>query len=160
MLRFLLLASLLLAAVPARAEPSVTGLWLTQDRDGVISVSQCGVALCGRIVGFFLDSPADPTPRDYRGRSQCNLPLFTDAQPIGTNFWKGHIVDPRNGSVYGVELHIDRHGNLALRGFLGIPLLGHTQTWTRFHGKVPQDCRIVGPGTISAMNGSSATRAN
>ncbi|HQT78043.1 MAG: hypothetical protein B7Z80_15415 [Rhodospirillales bacterium 20-64-7] len=160
MLRFLLLAGLLLGATPVQAEPSITGLWLTQDHDGVIAVSRCGVALCGRIVGFFLDRPADPTPRDYRGASQCNLPLFTDARPIAANLWKGHIVDPRNGSVYGVELRLDRHGNLALRGFLGIPLLGRTQTWTRFKGTVPQDCRIVGPGTISAMNGSPAVNGS
>ena len=58
------------------------------------------------------------------------------------NLWKGHIIDPRNGSVYGVELQLDPHGNLALRGFLGIPLLGHTQTWTRYTGSVPDDCRM------------------
>ena len=45
---------------------------------------------------------------------------------------EGHITDPRNGDVWGVELHLDPHGNLALRGFLGVPLLGRTQTWTRY----------------------------
>jgi hypothetical protein len=82
--------------------------------------------------------------------------LFTDVRQVGSNLWKGHITDPRNGSVYGVELHLDHNGNLALRGFLGIPLLGRTQIWTRYRGRVPDDCRITGPGTVTATEGALA----
>jgi len=81
-------------------------------------------------------------PVDYRGVSQCDLPLITDASQVQTGLWKGHITDPRNGHVWGVELHLDSHGDLALRGFFGLPLLGHTQTWTRYRGKPPANCRI------------------
>ena len=147
---FLLLIGLLLAAVPARAEPSVTGYWLTQDHDGVVAVYHCNNALCGRIAGVVLDRPTDATPMDYRGTSQCHLALFTDARQLRPNLWKGHITDPRNGKVYGVELSLDPTGNLKLRGFVGIPLLGRTETWTRFEGRVPDDCRFIAPGNVSA----------
>jgi len=141
--RILAFAVALLLFSPAGAAPGVTGLWLTQDRDGVIAISPChGGMLCGRIVGVFLDRLSDPMPVDYRGVSQCNLSLISDARQVQPNLWKGHIMDPRNGSVYGAELHLDARGNLALRGYLGIPLLGHTQTWTRYPGHPPPDCRI------------------
>jgi uncharacterized protein (DUF2147 family) len=142
MLRFIAIAVLLLSIRTAMAAPNLTGLWLTQDHDGVIRISNCAGGLCAEIAGLILDHPNDPTPVDYRGVSQCHLPLITDARPIQPNLWKGHITDPRNGSVYGVELRLDPRNNLALRGFLGIPLLGHTQTWTRYPGKVPDDCRL------------------
>jgi len=142
MTRFLLPAVVLLFSLSAEAEPAPTGLWLTQDHDGVIGISICGNRLCARIVGVFLDHPADPMPVDYRGVSQCDLPLITDASQVQTGLWKGHITDPRNGHVWGVELHLDSHGDLALRGFFGLPLLGHTQTWTRYRGKPPANCRI------------------
>lgn len=141
MLRLLVL--LVLASLPARAAPAITGLWLTQGRDGVIAVSACGKLLCARIAGVVLDRPSDPMPTDYRGVSQCNLPLITDARQIRPNFWKGHILDPRNGIRFGVELHLDPSGKLALHGFLGIPLLGQTETWTRYTGTVPVDCRLA-----------------
>ncbi|HBK05533.1 MAG TPA: DUF2147 domain-containing protein [Acetobacteraceae bacterium] len=144
MLRFLA-AGLLLAALPARASPDLTGLWLTRDHDGIIAVTRCDGGLCAEIAGVILDHPDDPTPTDYRGVSQCHLRLIADAKPIEANLWKGHILDPRNGSVYGVELHQDPDGNLALRGFLAIPLLGETQTWTRYIGTVPNDCRLRAP---------------
>lgn len=155
--RVLILAFLLLLPVGARSAPALTGLWLTQDHDGVIAIANCGGDLCAHIVGLFLDSPSDAMPVDYRGVAQCGLTLIGDARQIQPNLWKGHIADPRNGSVYGVELHLDARGNLALRGFLGIPLLGHTQTWTRYTGKVPADCRItpsnatLGPNTATGQ---------
>lgn len=141
-LRCFALAVLFTASHAATAAPNVNGLWLTQDHDGIIKVTSCGAVLCAEIAGLILDHPNDPPPVDYRGVSQCHLPLIADARLIQPNLWKGHITDPRNGGVYGVELHLDPHGNLALRGFLGIPLLGHTQIWTRYTGKVPGDCRM------------------
>jgi uncharacterized protein (DUF2147 family) len=143
MLRFFALALLALLSAPSRAATPLAGLWLTGDRGGVIAISPCDGGLCARIVGVFLDRADDPMPLDYRGMSQCDLPLITDARQIGANLWKGHILDPRNGTMYGVELHLDPKGNLAVRGFLGIPLLGETQTWTRYTGAVPADCRIA-----------------
>lgn len=148
----LFLIGFLLSSTPAFADPSIIGYWLTQDRDGVIAVTRCdNDMLCGRIVGFFLDRPGDATPVDYRGVSQCHLALFADVRQVRPNLWKGHITDPRNGSVYGVELSLQRNGTLALRGFLGIPLLGRTQTWTRYDGRVPADCRIMAPPDVSVM---------
>lgn len=151
MIRLLTAAALVMAACSAKAAP-ITGLWLTQDHDGVIAVTPCDGGLCARIDGLFLDHPTDPTPRDYRGLSQCHLPLVTDAKPVKPNLWKGHILDPRNGSMYGVELHLTPKGDLALRGYLGIPLLGHTETWTRYTGRVPADCRIAEPPPAGPIN--------
>ena len=140
--RLLACVLLCVATCAVAAAPNLTGLWLTQDHDGIIRITNCGADLCAEIAGLILDHANDPTPVDFRGVSQCHLPLITDARPIRPNLWKGHINDPRNGKAYGVELHLDPRGNLALRGFLGVPLLGHTQTWTRYAGTVPDDCRM------------------
>jgi uncharacterized protein (DUF2147 family) len=143
MVRFIILIGVFLASFQALASDTLTGLWLTQDHDGIIKVSPCGGGLCAEIAGVILDRPTDPTPVDYRGVSQCHLQLISDAKPIRANLWKGHIINPRNGRVYDVELHLDQHHNLALRGFIGIPLLGETQTWTRYNGRIPDDCRLL-----------------
>jgi uncharacterized protein (DUF2147 family) len=140
---------LLLLVYPARAQhapqtgPSPTGVWLTQDHGGVIAITQCEDRLCARIVGVVLDHPTDPVPVDYRGVSQCGLALISDARLARPGLWKGHILDPRNGDVFDVELKLDAQGRLALRGYLGVPLLGRTETWTRYHGAVPSDCRML-----------------
>jgi hypothetical protein len=140
-----LAALLCLLTAPAAAGGDLVGLWLTQGKDGVMAVAPCGEALCVRIAGVILDRADDPTPVDHRGVSQCHLPLVTDARLVEPGLWAGHITDPRNGRVYGVELRSGEQGELLLRGFLGIPLLGRTQTWTRFEGAVPDDCRMTAP---------------
>jgi uncharacterized protein (DUF2147 family) len=129
-------------ARPATTEATIAGYWLTQGRDGVIAIAPCGSDVCGHIAGVFLDHPTDPMPVDHRGVSQCDLPLITSAQLLRPNFWKGHITDPRNGNVYGAEMHLNPRGELVLRGYFGIPLFGETQTWTRYTGWLPANCRI------------------
>jgi len=143
----LLALSLLLTArwQPAAAADDpfdIVGHWLTQDRGGVIGIARCGESICARIVGLVLDRPTDPMPLDSRGASQCGLELINDAQETGLNLWRGHIRDPRNGKVFGVELWLKPDGSLGLRGFVGITLLGRTETWTRYAGPVPPNCRL------------------
>jgi uncharacterized protein (DUF2147 family) len=44
----------------------------------------------------------------------------------------GDILDPDTGSVYRCKFHLDKDGTvLVVRGFIGISLLGRTQTWHR-----------------------------
>ncbi len=130
-------------ASSARAETPL-GHWLTEDRDAVIAVNQCGQALCGEIAGIPLSGPAEPMPTDYRNRSQCHLTIISGAAPDGRE-WSARITDPRDGSTYRATLKLDREGRLRVRGYIGIPLFGQTQVWTRYAGPVPSDCRLPDP---------------
>jgi len=133
---------LALAAPMASAAPSssVQGNWLTGNGHGVVQIAQCGAGLCGRIVG--IDRAAgEPMPTDVRGRPQCGLTIITAdrADPDGT--WHGQITDPRDGHSYQTRLSVDQRGDLRLRVYVGIPVLGSTQIWRRFTGRLGADCR-------------------
>jgi uncharacterized protein (DUF2147 family) len=44
----------------------------------------------------------------------------------------GDILDPDSGSVYRCKFHLEHDGTvLVVRGFIGISLLGRSQTWQR-----------------------------
>ena len=47
--------------------------------------------------------------------------------------WKGgHILDPDNGKTYRCKMTVSENGQeLDVRGYIGISLLGRTQTWLR-----------------------------
>lgn len=49
------------------------------------------------------------------------------------NAWtNGQILDPKNGKVYHCNVSLSENGeNLNVRGYLGLPLFGRTQTWIR-----------------------------
>jgi uncharacterized protein (DUF2147 family) len=129
-------------AIEVAPPESLIGNWLTQGGDGVIAIERCGPNLCGRIVGI-LRAPSEPVPTDVHGASQCGLTILHNEKVTDDGFWQGEITDPRDGTTYGAQLWLDEHGDLNLRGFLGIPLLGRTQVWHRFTGTITQSCGIA-----------------
>jgi uncharacterized protein (DUF2147 family) len=132
-----------LIAASASATPDISpiGMWSTENGHGVIAIAQCGDAICGRIVGIDR-APTDPMPTDVNGRSQCGLTIITNEKPTGDGTWLGQITDPRNGDTYQAKLWLDESGNLNLRGFIGIPLLGSTQIWHKYAGHLTDDCGL------------------
>jgi uncharacterized protein (DUF2147 family) len=135
---------LLLPALPGRAaEPdALVGRWLTQDKTAVIAVEPCGSMLCGRIVGISFDHPDDPVPTDNEGRSQCGLIIIRGGVPDGEQGWNIRITDPRNGKVYRASMRLDEQRRLRVRGYIGVPLLGHTEVWTPFRAAIGENCRM------------------
>lgn len=137
-----LLIGLMASATRAATMDSPSGTWLTANGHGVVQIAQCGDALCGRIVGIDR-APTDPMPTDVYGRPQCGLTIITNEKPEGDGTWLGQIIDPRDGDTHQAKLWIDGQGNLRLRGFIGIPALGATQTWHRFAGHLADQCRLA-----------------
>ena len=141
------LALALTAAQPvlAQAAPAVAGRWLTKDRTTVIDIEPCPGGLCGRIVGMS-DWPAQGVPLDLHGQPECRETIIRDFHATEPNLWKGDIVNPNNGKVYDAELWLGRDTLLHLRGYIGLPLFGQTQVWTRYDGALPADCHIARAG--------------
>lgn len=46
---------------------------------------------------------------------------------------EGDILDPDDGQLYKCKLHVINDTTLEVRGYIGVPLFGRTQTWTRHH---------------------------
>jgi uncharacterized protein (DUF2147 family) len=137
-----LLVGLMASATWAAPNDSPSGTWLTANGHSVVEIAQCGDALCGRIVGIDR-APNDPMPTDVNGRPQCGLTIITNEKPDGDGTWLGKVTDPRDGNRYQAMLWIDGEGNLRLRGFIGIPVLGATQTWHRFTGHLGDQCQLA-----------------
>jgi uncharacterized protein (DUF2147 family) len=121
------------------------GLWLTANGNAVVQIAPCGQDLCGQIVGLVL-GPNDPMPTDWTGAPQCGLTIFRTAPRVDANgqvaAWSGSILDPRNGSQYSARIKLSQPNQLELRGYLGLPIFGRTQTWSPYRGSVPANCRL------------------
>jgi uncharacterized protein (DUF2147 family) len=121
---------------------SPLGTWSTANGHGVIAIEQCGSTLCGKIVGVDR-APTEPMPTDVNGRSQCGLTIITNEKPAADDTWLGQITDPRDGGTYQAKLWLDEFGNLHLRGFIGISLLGSTQIWRKYTGHLTAECGLA-----------------
>lgn len=125
---------------------AVSGQWLAQEHDGVITIGACGTGkgdaaeLCGRLIGMqYTGAP----PKDVWGRPQCGIVMLFGFKPGDEGRWDGRILDPQTGRLYSARIWSPRPGVLNLRGYiLGMPFLGETQTWTRYHGKIGPECTM------------------
>jgi uncharacterized protein (DUF2147 family) len=133
----------LAAAHPAAAAGAnaVTGRWLTQNGHAVIEIAPCGGSICGRIDWLYQPirhgAPArdDSDPdRSRRRQPLCGLVMLWHfaPDPSDPRHWQdGYIYDPESGDTYHAEITVVDPDHLHLRGYVGIPLFGETQTWTR-----------------------------
>jgi uncharacterized protein (DUF2147 family) len=128
------LTLLLLAGIAAAQSNDITGEWV-EPTGSVIRIDHCGQQLCMWVVAVSRKAPSEfdiynPDP-SKRSRSLCGLEIgsgFTLRSPIDAR--DGTVYDPKSGKTYHGQIRLDG-GRLSLRGYVGIPLFGETQTWTR-----------------------------
>jgi uncharacterized protein (DUF2147 family) len=143
MLAVMLITSLVYAA----DADSILGSWNTANMDAKIEIYKCDLEYCGRI--SYLREPNFP-PKDkggmaglprvdrnnpeaeFRIRPLLGLRLIEGFYYAGNNTWKGgRIYNPEDGRKYKAKITLSQDNRLKLRGFVGVSLLGRTETWTR-----------------------------
>lgn len=131
-----LLAAVLLPAKADAATDAVYGYWLAENRRAIIEIAPCGAELCGRMV--WLSEPVDEAgepKRDVRGEPLCGIPLVGGFRSSAADRWDdGKIYNPRDGKRYDARLTLLASDRLEVRGYVGLPLFGQSQVWTRAEG--------------------------
>ncbi len=151
MKKFLLAASLGLFATAASAQaPSVMGTWLVEKKTAQVKIEPCANAangpVCGTIVRILdLRGPDGKTTTEAEANDWRNAdPKLRDRKVLGLvmlyNFKKtsdpnafesGYIYNGDNGKTYNANISLQPDGTLRLRGYVGSPMFGETQIWTR-----------------------------
>lgn len=131
----ILAAALTMAAVSASAPtPTIRGYWRTPS-GAIVRIDPCGQELCIEIAALSRgDDPLtdlrNPDP-GLRSRPLCGLRIgtgFLESDPQHAS--RGHLYDPKSGRTYSGQMTAD--GNLLhLRGYLGVPIFGRSETWSR-----------------------------
>lgn len=127
--------SAVLAASGAYAQSStVLGYW-REPGGSIIHVAPCGQQLCVTIARLSRGNhpntdTRNPDPR-LRQRALCGLRIGEGFVAVDPQHARGgHLYDPRSGRTYSGQMTAE--GNLLhLRGYVGLPILGRTETWMR-----------------------------
>ena len=124
----------------------VVGVWNSEHHDAKIEIFGCGSKYCGKIV--WMDEPRytaedkegrpgdlkldtkNPDPA-LRNKTILGLQILNNFTFEGANRWTGKVYDPESGNTYHATLSLGSADQLHLRGYILIPLLGRTSTWTR-----------------------------
>ena len=128
-------AATLLAACwigPAAAAEAPLGVWMTEERDSKIQISQCGKALCARILWARTSSVDENNPNpSLRARSIVGLELSRDIKPDSDGNWAASMYNPDNGKTYKTTLQRKGDGQLEVSGCVLGGLVCGSETWQR-----------------------------
>ena len=73
----------------------------------------------------------DKCSGEYKNQLILGMVILRNFHPDGDDWVGGMVVDPENGSEYKGKIWAVGKDSLRLRGFIGISLLGRTESWTR-----------------------------
>ena len=131
------------AIVHAQATPA--GLWKTIDDESkkeksLIRITEAGGVFTGKLEKL-LDPSAKPDAvcdlctDERKDKPVVGMTLIKNVKQSDSDKGRwdgGEILDPNNGKTYKVRLTPGEAGKtLAVRGYIGAPMLGRTQTWVR-----------------------------
>jgi uncharacterized protein (DUF2147 family) len=115
---------------------AVVGTWLTASGKAIVEIYKEGNKYNGKIVWLKIPNNEEGKPKVDKNnpdKIKQTVPLLGLNMLKGFVFKKnewsdGTIYDPENGKTYSCFIKY-RDGKLDLRGYLGISLIGRTQTW-------------------------------
>lgn len=128
-----------LATISAAQSP--VGLWRTVDdatgkEKAMVRITESAGVLTGKI-----EKMLDPTKQDAKcddctdsrkGQPVVGLTIIRNIKKGDSHWDGGDILDAANGKVYRARLTLsDDNKKLDVKGYIGTPLFGRTQTWSR-----------------------------
>jgi uncharacterized protein (DUF2147 family) len=147
-MRTLIQASLIAAflAVPCAAwaqNDSPVGVWKTIDDEtgkpkSLVRITENNGQLTGKIEKLFREATEEQNPTCVKcegaNKDQpiLGMTILTGLKKDGDTYDGGQVLDPKNGKTYKAKVTVKDGGKkLDMRGYIGTPLLGRTQTWVR-----------------------------
>ena len=132
-----------LAALPVQAADTAAGVWAqVDDKSGRVRshvrIAEQGGRYHGTILRFFpgAGEPAAPVCDQCPGRLKnhpiVGLRFLIGLVRKGSDYTGGQLIDPETGQTYQGQVTLGPDGrSLTLRGYVGSPIFGRSQTWRR-----------------------------
>ena len=132
------------ASVLAMAQATPAGLWRTIDDDGKTEKSTVRITVVNGVASGKVEHITDPAKAadkcvkcedERKDQPIVGMVILSGAKQDAEEADKwtgGMILDPAKGSSYKLILKLTDGGKkLDVRGYIGSPMFGRTQTWVR-----------------------------
>ena len=120
---------------------SPVGKWKTIDDNtgdarSIINIWEKDGEIFGSIESLFRKPQENPNPLctkckgSLKNKPVIGLTILKNLKQDDTEWNGGTILDPENGNTYKCKIEVVENGTkLKVRGFIGVSVLGRTQTW-------------------------------
>ena len=141
-MKLILLLSILLSAASVSAPPSadaIVGVWANGSGKGHIQIYKTGNKYNGKIVWLKEPNGKDGQPKidrhnpdpSKRARPVMGMVMLRNFVFDDGEWTDGYIYNPQDGKEYKAYIKMNNSNEIAVRGYMGISLIGKTDTWTR-----------------------------
>lgn len=136
----MLILLLFLVGTAVSHAQSMVGKWTTiDDKTGVeksiVEIYEKDGKYFGKVLKILnpakADGRCDNCPGADKGRPIQGMVIIRDMKKDGNELSGGKIMDPESGKEYKCHIKLNGSNKLDVRGFVGISLMGRTQTWVR-----------------------------
>lgn len=119
---------------------SVLGKWTTVDDEtgkekGIVEIFEYKGKVYGRIIEIFEQEKrhfkCERCEGEDKNKPILGLVIIKGLSKKGEVYEGGKITDPKNGKSYHCKITLQGKDKLVVRGYIGIPLIGRSQTWIR-----------------------------
>ena len=112
---------------------SVIGTWLVPKGDAKVTIYKCADKFCGKVSWLLKPDDLDEKNPDPEKKK---LKILGMNMLWGFTFEKGEwvggqIYDPDEGKTYKCKMYLKSADRLNVRGYVGIPLFGRSEVWTK-----------------------------
>jgi uncharacterized protein (DUF2147 family) len=139
MYKLLIINMILLYSFSNLLAQSPIGVWKTiDDKTGEekshIEIYMEKGKLKGKVVKLLRKNAkqyCDKCSGDRQNKPILGMIVIEDLSKDGENYSGGKILDPENGKEYKCTISLESKDKLTVRGYIGISLIGRSQTWHR-----------------------------
>jgi uncharacterized protein (DUF2147 family) len=136
-------ASLLVSALVFAQGSSPAGRWRTiDDKSGqvksIVGIDVVDGMLVGQVEKVFAPPAKDANPNcercpgDRKNKPIVGMQILWGFRKDGDDYTGGRVFDPEEGKTYRGRIRVlDNGRKLELRGYVGVPMFGRSQTWIR-----------------------------
>lgn len=126
-------------SVFAQNKDAVVGKWLSASGEGQIEIYKRADKYFGKL--SWIKDPNDEKGKpkldiknpnsSLRTKPILGLEILKDFIFEESKWTDGTIYDPKTGKTYSCNLSLKENGQLNIRGYIGISLIGRSETWKR-----------------------------
>ncbi len=118
----------------------VIGNWKTFDDEtgeakSIVQIYEQGGKMYGKVVEILNPAKRDAKCQNCKGSDKdkpiLGLVIIKGLSKDGNEWNGGQILDPNKGKLYKCSMSLEGKDVLKVRGYVGISLLGRTQTWKK-----------------------------
>lgn len=138
-LSLILLLTVASITVSAQQADAILGKWVNSSGEAHIEIYKKDAKYFGKIVWVKAPNDEKGNPKkdvknpdaNLRTRPILGMEMLRDFVFSDGKWTDGKIYDPKSGKTYSCNMNLKSNGDLSMRGYIGISLIGRTEVWKK-----------------------------